>query len=217
MPNSSLDAPFSHIPRIRQLTWAHCGPAVLSMQAAHLGLNIDQERFVMAIGADDTILKLRGMTVSELGAAVVRVISGVQFWYKSNSSVRELYEIVMVHHYPVGVEWQGDFDSGVTPEMENNFEEDEDEDDDTGHYSLITYVNTSSNTIFLADPYKYYAGRDRRFTIREFENRWWDVNEIVDPNSGKHRYVRDNKTMFIVAPHSATFPEYLGMAKYESR
>lgn len=212
MQNPSLDAPFSHIPRIRQKTEFHCGPAVLSMQAAHLGMDIDQERFVMAAGVDYQKLKKMGMTVNELGLSVTRIIPEAQFWYKSDSRVRELYEIVMVHHYPVGVEWQGDFYSGINPEVDNEIESDEEEDDDdSGHYSLVTYLNTSSNTIFLADPYKYYAGRDRRFSIREFENRWWDINEIIDSYTGGHKYIKDNRMMFIITPAGTSFPEYLGM------
>lgn len=217
MQNLSLKPPFSEIPRVRQATSVHCGPAVLEMLAYHLGLGVDQQRFVSAAGVGDK-LRLKGMTVSELGLAATRVVPEVQFWYKANSAIRELYEIVMVHHFPVGVEWQGDFYSGVTPEMEAQFSDDEDEeDDDSGHYSMITYVNTSNNVIFLADPYKYYAGRDRRFTIREFENRWWDINEVTDPDTGRHRHLKDNKMMFIVVPRTATFPEYLGMTRFENR
>ena len=184
--------------RVKQKTSYYCAPAVLEMLASFVGKKIDQDAFVKAVGVRKK-LRQYGMTVDEMGKAVSRLIPNVHFWYKHRSNLGELAEIVRVHKYPVGVEWQGVFY--------------EDSDEDNGHYGAVTHIDTINNILVLADPYKRFAGVDRSFHILEFEERWWDENEIVDPWTGKHNVVRDEHTLFVITPKETYFPEILGMSK----
>ncbi len=194
---------FPNLKRVCQKTPSHCGPAVLEMLLSHCGIAVDQEEFVKAAGVAKKI-KERGMTVDELALAVKKLVSGFQFWFKRYATISELAKITRSYHYPVGVEWQGIFEFK---------HDDEDDDEDPGHYSVVTYINTKDNLIMLADPYRDYAFKDRQFTILEFERRWWDINEIIDPRTKKHRQVDDYHLMFVVTPQSAAFPRVLGMKK----
>ena len=139
------------------------------------------------------------MFISEMGDAIRILAPDMQFWFKHNSSLSDLRQLVMNYKYPAGVEWQGVFY--------------EDEDEDNGHYSLVTYIDTTNNIIMLADPYKRFAGSDRIFHILEFEDRWWDENEIRDPETGSTRFERDYHTMLVITPKVDAWPEELGMTR----
>ncbi|MCJ7805647.1 cysteine peptidase family C39 domain-containing protein [Patescibacteria group bacterium] len=196
MQRTFLNPYFPTMRRVRQKTSSHCAPAVLEMLASYVGKDVDQDAFVEAAEATEK-LRVYGMTVDEMGRAVTRLVPDVQFWYKHHGTLSELTEIVRIHKYPVGIEWQGVFY--------------EDADEDNGHYSIVTHIDTVNNIIVLADPYKRFAGSDRSFHVLEFEERWWDENEIIDTWSRKHNIVRDEHTMFIITPKDVFFPEYLGM------
>ena len=55
----------------------------------------------------------------------------------------------------------------------------------------------------LADPYKKFAGLDRKFRIPDFEKRWWDENGLV----------YDRKLMFLITSKKEEFPRSLGMIR----
>jgi len=55
----------------------------------------------------------------------------------------------------------------------------------------------------LADPYKKFAGLDRKFRIRDFAKRWWDENGLV----------YDRKLMFLITSKKEEFPRSLGMIR----
>lgn len=184
--------------RVKQITPYHCGPAVIKMLASWQGVTVKQKDIVAAAGIGRR-LKIYGMTVAEMSRAVSRLWPGLQLWYKDNASLKELQELVEAYGQPVGVEWQGVFE--------------EYEDEDSGHYAVVVHVDMANNVILLADPFKKYAGKDRRFSISDFEHRWWDTNEITDSRTGKHKLVKDYHLMFTVTPKEATFPESLGMVK----
>jgi hypothetical protein len=208
MENPSSNVPFPNLPRVKQKTSSHCGPAVLEMLLGYLGEEIDQEKFVEASGVGKR-LKNYGMTVKELARAVKKLAPEYNFWYKEDATMSELAQIVEGYKYPVGVEWQGLFDCD-----EDGFEDEtEDEDDSTGHYSVVTHVDTINNLIRLADPYQCYAGRDRAFTIREFEGRWWDENEEIDPVTGSKKDIFDYHMMIVITPKDITFPGDLTMLR----
>ena len=86
-------------------------------------------------------------------------------------------------------------------------------DDDPGHYSIVTKIDTHKNIVMIADPYKHYARKDRRFSILEFERRWWDINEVVDPVTKHKSEMYDYHLMFTVAPEFVTFPAELKMIR----
>lgn len=198
MPKLFENRNFPNLKRVSQKTLSHCGPAVLEMLISFLGREIDQEEFVDAVGIRDK-LPTNGMLISEMGTAVRILAPEMQFWFKENSSLSELRRLVMNYKYPAGVEWQGVF-----------YEE---ADEDNGHYSVVTYIDTTNNIIMLADPYERFAGSDRIFHILEFEDRWWDENEVRDPETGNTRYERDYHMMFVVTPKEATWPEELQMTR----
>jgi hypothetical protein len=198
MLNQSPNIGFPQMKRVQQTTSAHCGPAVLEMLLSFIGYDFNQERFVEALGIGNK-LSTHGMTVKEMGEAVRRVMPDVEFWYKNDSSLGQLSQIVRAYGFPVGIEWQGVFF--------------EDSDGDDGHYSVVTSIDTVNNLILLADPYGRFAGIDRRFNISEFQYRWWDTNEIIDPGSGRYSIEEDYHMMFIVTPANTLFPISLNMQR----
>lgn len=138
-----------------------------------------------------------GMIYPEMALAVQRLAPDFTFWYKKNASLNDLVKLVKVYEVPVGVEWQGVFE--------------EDEDDDNGHYSVVTEADVKNNLMRIADPYGRYAGKDRSFTLSFFMERWWDTNDITDPLTGMVRKVEDYRVSFVVVPEESDFPAELGM------
>lgn len=191
-------AHFPSMKRVAQMSNAHCGPAVVEMLFSNLGVEVNQEQIVAAAGVAYK-LRSHGMTVDELSFAAKRIAPHLAFWSKRDSDAHELLEIVEHHHYPVGVEWQGVFG--------------EDTDEDDGHYGIVTHVDRDNGILLLADPYGKFAGHDRLFHVYDFVDRWWDINEIIDPFSRKVRHVADDRALFIVTKPEEIFPESFGMVR----
>lgn len=167
------------------------------MLLSYCGSEISQETLVDAAKIKHK-LDPYGMTIPEMGTAVSTVSPQLQFWYKEHSAIEDIELLVKGYKYPVGVEWQGVFY--------------EDEDEDSGHYSIVTNVDKVNKIITLADPFGRFAGTDRSFHIDEFYSRWWDENEIFEEGISQRRVVRDEKMLFVVTPRFETFPYSLGMA-----
>jgi len=175
------------------------------MLAAFYDKEIEQEEIVHAAKVEKKI-KLHGMTVEELAQAAKILVPDLKFWLKRNATITELSQLINVFKVPVGVEWQGIFDY---PDEEIS----EDEDDDPGHIAVITYLDTQNNLIKIADPDAHYAGKDRQFSVLQFERRWWDINCIVD-GVKKRRYEQDDyHLIFILTPPYVVFPESLRMKR----
>jgi len=206
MPSSSSNLSFPGLKRVRQLNSFFCGPAVLEMLLSFHGVEIDQSLVVEKSGVALKI-KQRGMTVEELALAAEKLVPDFQFWHKRHSTLKELSLLVNEFRIPVGVEWQGIF------EFEDEAEDTEMDDEDPGHYSVVTRVNLADNLVYLADPYKSYAGKDRRLTVLEFERRWWDINETVDLKTRRRVQVDDYHMMFVVTRKEKNFPEQLKMSQ----
>jgi len=199
----------SDIKRVRQITSAHCGPAVIEMLLSHFGVEVSQDDVTKAVGAEKRI-KDYGMSVLELIMAVKKLAPDMVFWYKNDSSITELMEIVRRYNYPVGINWQGIFEDDDYGD--GGFEYDG-EDDDEGHYSVVTDIDTLHNFIRISDPYGHYSESDRLFSIVEFEKRWWDEGYEYNPLTKKQEYFKTNRLMFLILPASITFPQNLGMTK----
>jgi hypothetical protein len=202
-----------NISRFCQISESHCGPAVIQMLLANLDVEVTQEAIAEAAGAAERIV-LHGTRIDQLAQAVSILAPQTTFWYKEKASLEELISIVNDHHYPVGVEWQGLF------ETEDEAGDDEDEEDDTetgdddyGHYSIVTYADVEKRQLIIADPYKDFISQARIFSFEEFEERWYDYNEVTDPRSGHSKIKKDDHMLFVVTPRRATFPEELGMKK----
>ena len=199
MPNPPLDPKrFSRLRRIEQITENHCGPAVIQMLLENIGVNVTQEEITAAAGATRTI-ETHGTRVDQLAKAVHHFAPDARLWYKEKASVDDLEYVLDECKFPVAVEWQGLFD-------------DEDEDDeDCGHYSIISHIDKIKDELIVVDPYKDFVDQSRIIKMSLFMNRWWDYNEVKDPETGKKVFKKDEQLFFVVAPRDVSFPDELGM------
>ena len=203
MPEESRPRPATdfHHDRFTQISESHCGPAVIVMLLHYLGIEVTQEAVAEAGGAVDQI-ELNGMRVDQLERAVRQLAPQSRFWYKAHATIEELVQVVNTYHYPVGIEWQGLFEDSL---------EDEVEDGDYGHYSVVLMADSGNQQLAIVDPYKDFRLQDRILTFDFFGSRWWDMNEVHDPLTGESRLVEDRQMMFLIAPEEETFPRRLGM------
>lgn len=192
------------LPRVCQISEYHCGPAVLEMLLAQRGVRADQARLTELAEIQATI-SVHGARVDQLARAVERLREGVCLWRKTEASVDDLVAVVRRYRTAAGVEWQGFFEAS---------EEDEDFDEaDYGHYSIVTRVDLRRNRLTMRDPYSEFCPEDRVFAIDWFTRRWWDVNLAPAPSTDKLRPVVDRRMMFVVAGERARFPAALGMTR----
>src|ERR1051325_2685686 len=192
---------FSRLRRIEQITENHCGPAVTQMLLENIGITAAQEEITEAAGATLTIAT-HGTRVDQLAKAVQKLAPIAKLWFKEKASVEDLKYVLDVCKFPVGVEWQG------------LFEDMDDEDDDYGHYSIIAHIDQSKDEVIIVDPYKDFVDQSRIVRMSTFLNRWWDFNEVKDPDTGEKRFKKDEQLFFVIAPLSVTFPAELGMQSY---
>jgi hypothetical protein len=190
-----------HHNRFTQISESHCGPAVVQMLLNNLRIEVSQEAVVDAGGANDRI-EQNGMRVDQLAQAVRKLAPQTRFWYKDHAAMEELVRIVADYDYPVGIEWQGLFEDTL---------EDETEDGDYGHYSVVTMVDPKSRKLVIADPYKDFRSQDRVFPFDFFITRWWDSNDFPDPLTGIDHLIEDRQMMFLITPKEAIFPRLLDM------
>jgi hypothetical protein len=211
MPNSYPDqSPGIWIPKVKQITDAHCGPAVIEMLLAYLGISVSQKALVQTVNAESMIDEY-GMRVEQLAEAVSHLFPQVNFLFKNNATLGDLKELVLTYNYPVGVEWQGIFD------LDDEEESDDQGDDDPGHYSVVTNVDENSKTIVLADPYKSYSLGYRMIPIYVFLNRWWDTNIAIDEVNKEEKTIKDYHMIFLITPNNVIFPKNLKLEKYAFR
>lgn len=203
MQKTSVNRHFSEMKRTRQKTDAYCGPAAMEMLASFIKISINQNKFVHLSKMDKKINKY-GMNINDLGKGLKTVSTRCSFWYKEKSTTKELSKLVNDYKYPVGVEWQGVFEEYT----EKDFPDD-------GHYGVVTYINSKRNKIYISDPFRRFAMKDRIFELDFFRRRWWDFNELKDHKKGKMVQVKDHHMMFIITKPNVTFPLELGMTKYK--
>jgi hypothetical protein len=190
---------FPGMKRVKQITVYHCGPAVIEALYSYLGIKVSQRGISRSIRVQNKIKKY-GLNVNDLAkAAKVAGKGGYSFWRKDNATLSDLDRAVNKFKYPVGVEWQGVFY--------------EHEDEDSGHYSIVTKVDKTGGTLRMSDPFKVFFGVDRKFRIKEFVKRWWDENEVKVKGRTRTKTVRDNRVMFVVTPKSEAWPKKLGMVR----
>jgi len=199
MPNPQPDPKrFDRLRWIEQITENHCGPAVIQMLLENIGVTITQEAITEAAGATHTISS-HGTRVDQLAKAVNELAPHARLWYKEKGTPADLEYVLEVCKFPVGVEWQGLF--GDVDE----------EDDDYGHYSIISYIDKWKAELIVVDPYKDFVDQNRILKMNIFLNRWWDYNEIQDPESGERSFKKDEQLFFVVTPRAVSFPFELGM------
>lgn len=184
---------FPGMKRVKQITVFHCGPAVLEALFSFLGFKISQKAVEKSLRADKKIKRV-GLSVKDLARGANALGKGEYlFWRKANSNISDLDAIVNKYKYPVGVEWQGVFY--------------EFEDEDNGHYGVVTKVDRDAGYLRIADSFHAFIGVDRKFKIGFFLRRWWDTNII------KGRTIKDRKMMFVITPKDSVFPKNLGMTR----
>ena len=192
---------FSRLRRIEQISENHCGPAVLQMLLENIDVKVSQEAITEAAGATHTIAT-HGTRVDQLAKAVRQFAPDAKLWYKEHASPEDLEYVLDVCKFPVAVEWQGLFG-------------DEDEnDDDYGHYSIISHIDRGKDELIIVDPYKDFVDQSRIVSMSLFLTRWWDFNEVKDPQTGEKTFRKDERLFFVVAPKSVEFPVELGMQSY---
>ena len=194
---------FSRLRRIEQITESHCGPAVIQMLLENIGVNVTQEEITEAAGATHTIVT-HGTRVDQLAKAVRHFAPDARLWYKEHATAEDLEYILDVCKFPIAVEWQGLFD------------EVDEEDEDYGHYSIISHIDKGKDELIVVDPYKDFVDQSRILSISLFLTRWWDFNEVKDPQTGEKVYKKDEQLFFVVAPRNVTFPTELGMEYFEA-
>lgn len=192
---------FSRLRRIQQITENHCGPAVTQMLLENIGVNVSQEEITEAAGATQTI-ETHGTRVDQLAKAVQQLAPIAKLWFKERASPEDLEYVLNECKYPVGVEWQGLF-----ADMDGD-------DDDYGHYSIIAHIDKLKDEIIVVDPYKDFVDQSRIVKMSLFLDRWWDFNEVKDPQTGEKAFKRDEQLFFVVVPLSVSFPAELGMQSY---
>ncbi len=192
---------FSRLRRIEQITENHCGPAVLQMLLENVGINAAQEEITEAAGATHTI-ETHGTRVDQLAKAVQQLAPIAKLWFKEKATVEDLEYVLDVCKFPLGVEWQGLFDDM------------DDDDEDYGHYSIIANIDRAKDELIIVDPYKDFVDQNRIIRMSTFLNRWWDFNEVKDPNTGEKTFKKDEQLFFVVVPLNVTFPAELGMQSY---
>ena len=192
---------FSRLRRIEQITENHCGPAVTQMLLENIGVNVSQEEITEAAGATHTI-ETHGTRVDQLAKAVHELAPIAKLWYREKASVEDLEYVLNECKFPVGVEWQG------------LFEDMDDDDEDYGHYSIIAHIDTVKDEIIVVDPYKDFVDQSRIVKMSLFLNRWWDFNEVKDPETGEKEFKKDEQLFFVVTPLSVAFPAELGMQSF---
>jgi hypothetical protein len=191
--------PFPGMKRVRQIDVYSCGPAVISALFSFLGIKVSQRKVITSLRAQNKI-KSTGLNMKDLAKASNAIgKKEFVFWKKAGGKISELEAIINKYKFPVAVEWQGVFY--------------EDEDEDNGHYGIITVIDKKAGFLRMADPFLKFAGVDRRFRIKDFEKRWWDENEIRISGTSKTRVLADKRMMFVITPAGATWPKKLGMKK----
>jgi hypothetical protein len=192
---------FNRLRWIEQITENHCGPAVTQMLLENIGVHVSQEEITEAAGATHTI-ETHGTRVDQLAKAVNNLASDARLWYKENGTLENLEYVLEVCKFPVGVEWQGLF--GDVDE----------EDDDYGHYSIISHIDRWKDELIVVDPYKDFVDQNRIIKVNIFLNRWWDYNEVMNLQTGEKTYKKDEQLFFVVVPRNVSFPADLGMQSF---
>ncbi len=196
------------IQRVTQISEAHCGPAVLQMLLEAVGVTTDQRTITEMAGVAETIDE-HGMRVDQLALACARIAPHTQFWYKYYATLEDI-KYLLLRGIAIGVEWQGLFYKSLEEEAE---EEDIDE-TDYGHYSVVVYFDEDTEQLVIVDPYKDFEEQNRVFDVQTFLRRWWDTNEIRDPRTGRTDIVSDTHLLFFVTQADEWMPEEMGFKKF---
>jgi ABC-type bacteriocin/lantibiotic exporter with double-glycine peptidase domain len=192
---------FDRLRWIQQITENHCGPAVVQMLLENIGVHVSQDAITEAAGATHTI-ETHGTRVDQLAKAVHELAPHARLWHKEKASFEDLEYVLTEKKFPVGVEWQG------------LFEDQDNDDEDNGHYSIVAHIDKARDELIVVDPYKDFVDQNRIINISTFKNRWWDFNEVKDLETGEKMLKKDEQLLFVIAPLDVRFPDELQMQSY---
>jgi len=200
--------------RVRQLNNSYCGPATLQIRLQHYGIETDQEKLVAAGSSRAHVLGC-GMSLEMLARAVRNLYPNMALWAKRDASLSDIEAMVREYNYPVGVDWQGVFETDdyadlpeetdVEPSIESPLLKGE-----AGHYSVVVDVDRANDNIRITNPYGNYSQEDQFFRVQDFLNRWWDDRMDLEAD-GRRKYIYENRLMFVVVPREVEAPAELGM------
>ncbi len=224
-----------------QISESHCGPAAIQMLLSNLGIEVTQEQVAEAGGAT-SLIAMQGMRIAQLAQAVRSLAPQVVFYYKDHATIDELVRIVNDYRHPAGVEWQGVFEDedaarldranqGWKPQFrapglksteqeqaaqgeEGLMRNSESQNTDYGHYSLVVRADRRRRELIIADPYKDFFSQARIFGFEEFDARWYDFNEVPDPQTGQTATVEDDHLLFVITRRNVLFPLRMGMRRF---
>lgn len=177
---------------VTQETEWNCGPAVVEMLLNYLGTKVTQKQVVEAANLDNWI-KDYGTQPSHMTAAIKKLAPSAEIVFRNKADINELAALVSKQSWPVAVNWQGLFYD--TPEEEPAYPT-----GDGGHYSVVINVDQQKDQITLLDPYPEFSNQPRTFPLSWFQERWWDIAEQLDAESGKKNRFLTEKLMFWVKP-----------------
>jgi len=191
--------------RFQQISESHCGPAVLQTLLDAVNVMVTQEQITQAAGVEGSIEGV-GTRVDQLADAATTLAPNHVFWYKSHATLDDVL-MILQRGYGVGVEWQGLFYQTLEEQEEND-------DGEAGHYSIISYVDEELGKLIMVDPYKDFANQDRIISINTFLKRWWDKNDITDEVTGSVQKSVDEQFLFFMTPEHEYFPSEDGFKKF---
>ena len=59
-----------------------------------------------------------------------------------------------------------------------------------------------------------FVDQSRIVRMSLFLSRWWDFNEVKDPQTGEKTFKKDEQLFFVVAPLNVVFPSELSMQSF---
>jgi hypothetical protein len=158
------------------------------MMLSLYGVDVSQEAIAEAAGVQETISE-NGSRIDELGQAIRILVPGYELMAKYDCTLNDLETLVEEFGLPTGIEWQGMFvDDEGTP-----FEE--------GHYSVVVKVDRDAESITIVDPERRSALVDGALSFAEFEERWWEENDVPSlADSGVMEVICNQGLLFVVVP-----------------
>jgi hypothetical protein len=65
------------------------------------------------------------------------------------------------------------------------------DEDDSGHCDIIAHIDKAKDELIVVDPYKDFIDQSRIVKMSVFLDRWWDFNEVKDPQTGEKTFKKD--------------------------
>ncbi len=170
------------------------------MLLGNIGVDVSQQEITEAAGATHTI-ETHGTRVDQLARAVQGLVPIARLWYKEKASLDDIFYVLEEAKYPVGVDGR---DCSRIWTMTTR----------TTDTTVLSPTSKRPGELIIVDPYKDYVDQNRIIKISTFLERWWDFNEVMDPQTGETTFKKDEQLFFVAVPLAVSFPAELGMQSY---